>query len=141
MDLHSYITSGIGNKIGEILHLTPREAITAFGLGAVLLDVREEFEIGYIAYDVTSILYFPASKFEEYISELPRDKFYIVADAVGIHSKEVCLKLLNIGFTSFANLAGGIVEWERDGFPVIINPKEQLSGSCVCQLKARNKKS
>ena len=34
-------------------------------------------------------------------------------------------------------MAGGIVDWERDGLPVKTNIEERLSGSCMCQLKPR----
>jgi len=48
--------------------------------------------------------------------------------------------LLKKGFSNLANLAGGIVDWERDGLPLRIDRTEQLDGSCVCQLRPRNKK-
>jgi hypothetical protein len=34
-------------------------------------------------------------------------------------------------------MAGGIVDWERDGLPLKTNIEERLSGSCMCQLKPR----
>ena len=36
-------------------------------------------------------------------------------------------------------MAGGLVEWERDGLPLQVNLKEELSGQCACQLKAKKK--
>jgi hypothetical protein len=56
-----------------------------------------------------------------------------------LRSHEVMEFLLLKGFTNIANLAGGIVEWEQDGLPLKIDITEQLSGSCVCQLRPRNK--
>jgi hypothetical protein len=47
--------------------------------------------------------------------------------------------LISRGFTKVAGLAGGIVEWERDGLPLLLDNKARLSGSCMCQLKFRNK--
>ena len=48
--------------------------------------------------------------------------------------------LLNRGFPSVSNLAGGMVEWEKDGMPLLTNKSEQFSGSCACQLRARETK-
>ncbi len=42
------------------------------------------------------------------------------------------------GYEFIANIAGGLVEWERDGLPVKINKSEHLTGSCMCMLRKRN---
>jgi 3-mercaptopyruvate sulfurtransferase SseA len=47
--------------------------------------------------------------------------------------------LLSVGFKNIANLAGGIIEWEQNGFPLRKNLSEQLDGSCMCQLRPRMK--
>ena len=39
------------------------------------------------------------------------------------------------GFQRFAVLSGGMVEWERNGGPVIIDKGEELTGSCICQMR------
>jgi len=76
---------------------------------------------------------------EQKITWLPDNIPLIVADSVGIHSHEAMLLLQTKGFQNIANLAGGMVEWERDGLPIKVDNEYQLSGSCVCQLKPRNK--
>ena len=43
------------------------------------------------------------------------------------------------GYDNVANMAGGIVDWERDGLPINTDVNYRLSGSCMCQLKAREK--
>ena len=70
-------------------------------------------------------------------SELPQDRYLIFADTVGLRSKEAVLFLKRKGFEKIANMAGGIVDWERDGLPLKSNIEERLSGSCMCQLKPR----
>jgi rhodanese-related sulfurtransferase len=96
--------------------------------------------IGFKLFDVDEIIYCPKSKIEEIYLDIPKDKALIFADATGIHSKEAVLFLLEKGFENIANLAGGLVEWERDGVPIKIDYSERLSGSCACQLKRRDKK-
>ncbi|PKP32062.1 MAG: hypothetical protein CVT99_06230 [Bacteroidetes bacterium HGW-Bacteroidetes-16] len=42
------------------------------------------------------------------------------------------------GYEFIANIAGGLVEWERDDLPVKINKSEHLKDSCMCMLRKRN---
>ena len=72
--------------------------------------------------------------------DLPTDKPLIIADAVGLRSREVSKFLAENGFTKIYNLAGGIVDWDRAGFPVTTDKTRMLTGSCMCQLKNRNNK-
>jgi len=41
------------------------------------------------------------------------------------------------GYENVADMAGGIVDWERDGLPLTTEINSRLSGSCMCQLKPR----
>lgn len=107
---------------------------------AIIVDVREERLTGYKNFDVPRLMHLPKSHIEHDYVNLPRNLPLIIADSVGLRSHEVMEFLLDKGFTNVANLAGGIVEWERDGLPLKTDITEQLSGSCVCQLKPRNKK-
>jgi rhodanese-related sulfurtransferase len=70
---------------------------------------------------------------------LPIDVPVIVADSVGLRSHEAMIFLRNKGFGNIANLAGGIVDWERDGLPLKRDITEQLDRSCICQLRPRHK--
>lgn len=123
-----------------ILHVSAHEAFELCKKGAILVDVREEYMIGFKMFDVEEAIFCPKSILEEKYSELPKDKALIFADATGIHSKEAVLFMLQKGYNNIANLAGGLVEWERDGVPIKIDYSERLSGSCACQLKKRDKK-
>ena len=130
-----------GFESGGILNLSPRQALTLCQKGAILIDVREEYMNRIKMLDVPETIYCPFSILEETYLHLPLGKPMIFVDSSGIHSKEA-VKLLNEkGMGSLiANLAGGLVEWERDEMPLIIDKSEQLSGSCMCQLRPRNKK-
>ena len=133
-----------GNKGFEsngILHLVPRDAYELCMKGAVLMDVREEYMNRYKMFDVPEVIYCPLSILEENVENLPAGKPLIFADAAGLHSKEAALLLIGKGLGQYiANLAGGLVEWEHDGLPLIIDKSEKLSGACMCQLKPRDKK-
>lgn len=130
---HGFISSGF-------LNLSAREAFNeATENNAVILDVRETRLTGYKRFDVREVIYIPNSELSEKYSGLPRNVPLIIADSVGLRSHEAMELLINNGFTNIANLAGGVVDWERDGLPLRIYKTEQLDGSCVCQLKPRHK--
>lgn len=123
-----------------ILHVSPKESLELCKLGAIIVDVREEYMNRFKIFDVNEIIFCPLSVLEEYYKDFPKDKALIFADAVGLRSKEAVLLLKDKGLENIANMAGGIVEWERDGLPVKIDKTERLSGSCACMLRKREKK-
>jgi len=63
---------------------------------------------------------------------------YIILDTKAL--KLIEHKNDNKGFENIANMAGGMVEWERDGLPLKIDKTERLSGSCACMLRKRENK-
>jgi len=129
-DNYGFLSSGI-------LNVSPREAFELCGKGAVIVDVREVYLNNFKNFEVPEILFIPMSNLEQKLSELPQDKYLIFADTVGLRSKEAVIFLKDKGFIKIANMAGGIVDWERDGLPLNTNIEERLSGSCMCQLKPR----
>ena len=126
---------------GVVYNLTPKQASALCHQGAVMIDVREEGLSRFKMFGVPEVIYCPFSILEETYEHLPKDKPMIFADAAGLHSKEAVILLMEKGLGNrIANLAGGLVEWERDEMPLIIDKSEKLSGSCMCQLRPRNKK-
>ena len=127
----------LGFRIGEIWHFSPREALEAARNGAIFVDVRQKYESGFKAFDVENIIYMDHTEIEKRYQELPGKMFLIIADSVGLHSKEVVSFLQTKGFNQLANLNGGICDWERDGLPMIMDVNQRLSGACACMLKPR----
>ena len=125
---------------GGIFNVSHREAFELCGKGAVIVDVREEYLNNFKNLDVPETLFLPISELLQKLSDLPLDKLLIFADTVGLRSKEAVVLLKKKGFVNIANMAGGIVDWERDGLPLKTNVEERLSGSCMCQLKPREGK-
>jgi rhodanese-related sulfurtransferase len=136
--MDSFFTD-MGFVVNGIRNISAREAFAAIEKGAVLLDTREEYHTAMKTFQVVRYVICPLSCFDESIALLPKDKPLIVADATGLQSKLAAEKLLNIGYTDVVNLAGGIMDWERDGYPVEKDPAQQLSGQCPCMLKPVNK--
>jgi len=132
--------SGIGFESGGILNVTPRQALELCRMGARLVDVREASLSCFKMFDVPEITYCPYSILEETFDNLPAGKPIIFADAAGLHSREATVLAIKKGMKGrVANLAGGLVEWERDEMPLVIDKSERLSGSCMCQLRPREK--
>jgi sulfur dioxygenase len=129
-DNYGFISCGI-------LNISPREAYELCVKGAVIVDVREPYLNNFKNFDVPEIIFFPISRLVQKLSELPQDKYLIFADTVGLRSKEAVILLKDKGFVNIANMAGGIVDWDRDGLPLKTYIEERLSGSCMCQLKPR----
>jgi len=130
-----------GNIINGITHLSPQEAYQLCLKGAILLDVRMEIMASYKSFDVPEYLHCYHQEIFNYFDRLPKNRPIIVADAVGLRSKEVVIFLIDNGFTIIANLVGGITDWEKDGLPMVVDNQQRLTGSCMCQLRAWGKKS
>lgn len=128
-----------GMTIKGVRHVSPKEAFDLCGKGAVMIDVREDYLNTFKTFDVPQLIRIPFSELKLKWTELSKDLSMILADSVGLYSHEAVDFMLEKGFTNIANLAGGIVDWEKDGLPMKINTKERLSGSCMCQLKPREK--
>lgn len=121
-------------------NLTPGESFELCEKGAIIVDVREDYLNAFKMFKVERILYLPCSHLEEHYKELPADKPLIFADAVGLRSHEGVVFMNAHGYRNVANMAGGIVDWERDGLPLTTDINYRLSGSCICQLKPRERK-
>lgn len=128
-----------GFVINGLRHVTGKESLEILKEEGYLLDVRPDYEQTKLL-NVEHILYYPHDEIKEHYQELPRDTWLIVADAVGLRSKEIAHFLNEKGFSNILHLAGGIVEWERDGLPVTLDKSKRLTGSCMCQLRRREMK-
>jgi rhodanese-related sulfurtransferase len=124
--------------VGSHLLYTPRETLKRCLAGSIMLDVRPEILCTYKAFDVPEVLYCPWQELEQFTDRIPEDHEIIVADSSGIQGREAMDLLIGRGFKKIAGLAGGMIEWERDGLPILLDNQARLSGSCMCQLKFRD---
>lgn len=129
--------SDTGFKSHGVQNLTPRESFELCSKGAVIVDVRESYMNNFKMFSVVNVIYLPFSRLAGSYSDLPEDKPLIFADSVGLRSRESVLFMMEHGFKNVFNMAGGIVDWERDGLPLTTDINNRLSGSCMCQLKPR----
>ena len=87
---------------------------------ALLVDVREEDECR--AVRVAGATHLPMSTFAARHGELPKDRPLLVMCASGNRSAAASSFLLRNGWVDVSNVAGGIVAWEKAGFPVRHDP-------------------
>jgi len=131
--------SDIGFTAHGVHNLTPGESYDLCSQGAVIVDVREPYLNNFKMFNVENVIYLPYRELAGSYSDLPRDRLLIFADAVGLRSRESVLFMNEHGYENAFNMAGGIVDWERDGLPLTSDISNRLSGSCMCQLKARER--
>jgi rhodanese-related sulfurtransferase len=87
----------------------------------LVIDVREPDEhVGARLEDGAVLM--PMSSFAEHMQELPKDRPLLVLCASGNRSAAVTAHLLRNGWTDVANVAGGITDWQKAGFPVRRGP-------------------
>ncbi len=131
--------AGVGLRIDGLVHLSPREAAAAIERGAVLVDIREPFMVEMKAFGVPSVVYLPRRSFRQLADQLPSDAPLIIADAVGLYSKEEAAWLMERGRADVASLNGGIADWEGAGLPMQDTGDAEWRGSCMCQLRPRRR--
>jgi rhodanese-related sulfurtransferase len=85
--------------------------------GAMLLDVREPFEVEQVSVDRSERI--PMRQIPERIGELPRDRDILVMCHHGGRSMRVTQFLRAQGFTRAFNVAGGIDAWAAELDPTL----------------------
>jgi rhodanese-related sulfurtransferase len=126
-----------GFVINGLRHVSGKESLAIIKEEGYILDVRPDYELTRL-FQVEKVLYCSYEDIKDHYRELPKDEPLIIADATGLRSKEVAILLKEKGYDNILHLAGGIVEWERDGLPVTLDKSLLLTGSCMCQLKRRD---
>ncbi|NLJ47899.1 MAG: rhodanese-like domain-containing protein [Treponema sp.] len=77
-----------------------------------------------------------ATDFSSVTGALPRTE-----GILNLTPSEAARMLRNAGFTNIAKMAGGMIDWDREGLPVRRDPLYELSGQCACKLKTRTGKN
>jgi rhodanese-related sulfurtransferase len=86
----------------------------------LVVDVREPNEFAAVRLEGVALV--PMSTFATRFEELPRDRPLLIMCAAGSRSAAATAHLIRNGWTDVTNVAGGITEWEKAGFPVKRGP-------------------
>ncbi len=111
-----------GTASGAAPAARPRTAINAAEARAridgaappFLLDVREPHE--YVEGHITGARLIPLGEVGRRLNELPRDRDILVICRSGNRSGAATRQLVQAGYRA-VNLSGGMIGWQRSGFP------------------------
>lgn len=109
----------------KLIHLEPHEAHDLIQAHRdnpdfVILDVRTpaEFAEGHLANAININFY--ANTFERELSQLDRDKIYLIYCRRGVRSDRTLRLMQALGFQRVYNLLGGTVRWQQAGFSTVL---------------------
>lgn len=88
--------------------------------GALMLDVREQSE--WDEFHMPDARLIPLAQLESRLNDLPRDREIVVVCRSGNRSQQGRDILLQAGFTSVTSMAGGMKDWQANGFPTVTGP-------------------
>lgn len=102
--------------MASIPDVTPKEAAAALAAGALLVDVREQWE--WEDQHIPGAVLIPLAEIPQRLDEIPLDRDVYVHCRLGGRSAQAVEFLRASGRPRAINVAGGIQAWERDGLPV-----------------------
>lgn len=117
--------------------LTPREALEKLQEGALLVDIRPEYETNYRVIDVPYVYLMEYSTYRETFNNISKDISLIIVDSVGLQSSQVAQFILDKGYIEVAYITGGIIAWKQCGLPLTKDLDYQLNGGCACMLRTK----
>jgi sulfur dioxygenase len=84
-----------------------------------VVDVREEDEFNGPLGHIEGACLFPLGSLAERIDDVPRDKPIVSVCRAGGRSAQATVILRRAGITDVANLAGGMLRWRAQAYPVV----------------------
>ena len=103
-------------RFDSTLDMSPQDALAAVDEGAMLLDVREEFE--WTHGHAPQAVHISMSEIGQRVDELPADRTIVCVCHIGGRSAMV-VDALNRGGWRAVNVAGGMEAWVAAGLPVV----------------------
>lgn len=117
-------------------YISPLQAKEKHTNGAIIIDVREEFEFTDKGIDLQRVFNFPLSKLSQQYTQIPKKEKIIIACTVGLCSEKAADILTTNGIKQVSILQGGILAWSDEGLPIYVKPEalpDELSGhTCNC---------
>jgi rhodanese-related sulfurtransferase len=108
-------------KIGGLpVEIAVKEAAAKREAGAFILDVRTPQEWKELHVPNSTLI--TLDELPKRVAEVPRDKEVVVVCRSGNRSQAGRDILLNAGFTKVTSMSGGLIEWQKLGFPTVTGP-------------------
>ena len=109
---------------GTLQQITADEAIELSSGGALLIDVREQWE--WDRGHAPQAVLMPMSAFGDHVDELPSDSDILVICHSGARSLTVASALAEAGYRA-VDVLGGMTAWEQSGGPVVSSDPQSPS--------------
>jgi rhodanese-related sulfurtransferase len=100
--------------------ISVQEAAAKRDAGAFILDVRQPDE--WSQYHIEGAMLIPLGELASRVNELPRDQEIVVVCHSGNRSAKGRDILLNAGFIRVTSMAGGLIQWQGAGYPIVSGP-------------------
>ena len=100
----------------KIRDYSPEEAKAEYDKQTEFIDVREPDEFAEARIPGAKLI--PMSEMNNRVTEIPNDKDVVIYCRTGNRSAYLVSILEQNGYHNLINLAGGIVSWYEEGFPV-----------------------
>jgi len=111
------------------LHIPATDVVKLIEKDAVLVDIREGFEVENVWIDRADVLRIPYSEFDQREKELPKNKTLILCCAAGLLSEAVALQLKTEGYTVYV-LQDGLIGWKNANLP--LKTIAEINCKCKC---------
>lgn len=115
-----------GILVNKLRFLSPKESYECCRLGAIIIDIRKNFEKKYKRPSVNCVDLDPA-QINSFFEINSKTDAFIIIDSTGFQSKVIQQSFLEAGFCNIASVAGGILEWQRDELPMTYNNSSFLA--------------
>lgn len=111
--------AAFGQSGGAVATISPESLnakLRAKGMKPLVVDVREveEFDAGHIAEAMLA----PLATVEKGVASVPKDREIVLVCRSGRRSAAAYRRLNELGFTRLLNMEGGMLAWEKLGYPV-----------------------
>ena len=110
-------------------HISAEEAFKLTEKDAVLVDIREGFEVENVWMDRDDVLKIPYSEIAKRKRELPENKKLILCCAIGLVSEIAAVQLKTEGYTVYV-LQDGLIGWKNANLP--LKTIAEINCKCKC---------
>ncbi len=101
----------------RVIEICPTTTLDKVSNGALLIDVRENYEVNQLAFDVPKLMHIPYSEFEKRFTEIPKNEEIVMVCSEGERSLKTAYLLMNNGYQNVFNMSKGLTKWVQKGFP------------------------
>lgn len=102
------------------LEISVAEAAQKRDEGAFILDVRQPEE--WNEFHIPDATLIPLDQLPDRLSEVPKDREVVVVCRSGGRSATGRDILRDAGYSTVSSMAGGMIEWQQEGFPTVSGP-------------------